>query len=66
MSHVDIQGKKIPGRGHSKDKGPEAKSRQACSRNCKEAMAGGLYVTKEGEVRLAMKQGLHLEGPCRP
>lgn len=37
VSHVDIQGKKTPGRGHSKCKAPEVGLWLPCSRECKEA-----------------------------
>lgn len=53
VSHVDIQGKKVPGREH-KGKGPEAGSRLVCSWMCKEAsVAAMMCVTEEGRVRLA-------------
>lgn len=41
-SHVDIQGKKVPGREHSKCKGPGAGSRLVCSWMCKEARVVGM------------------------
>lgn len=52
VGHVAIQGKKVPGRDHSKCQGPEAGSCLACSGGCKEAMLEcQVQQGEEGAVR---------------
>ena len=41
MIHVDLRGKSVPGRGNSKDRGPEARAFWLCWRNSKEVSEAG-------------------------
>lgn len=53
MTRVDLRGKSVPGRGNSKDRGPEARASWLCWRNSKEVSVAG---AESGGERKEMHQ----------